>query len=383
MPKAKQAKLQSKELLYRPTWAEIDLSALTYNVGVVKNLIAKGVKILAALKADAYGHGAVMVAKHLVRCGVEYFGVATLKEAIELRDNGITAKILLLTQLLPVEFPSLLNYKVIPTIADVTIASRLNGFLKQRKKKLPVHIEIDTGMGRLGIWHDEALDSVAKISRLGQLIIEGIYTHFPCADSDEPLSRQQIKLFSNLNTKLSARGIQIPLQHAANSEAVMRFKDAQYTLVRPGIMMYGLYADMRSRRSFDLRPALSFKTKITFLKKISQGRSVSYGRTFIAKRDSTIATLPVGYADGYNRLLSNRAKVLVRGRRCPVTGRICMDHTMIDVTGVGAKVGDEVVLIGRQNGLEIRAEEIAQLCSTISYEAVCWISKRVPRIYIN
>ena len=373
----------SKQLAYRPTWAEIDLSAIEYNFKHVKNMVKDKVKVLVPVKADAYGHGAVEVAKRLIECGVDYFGVATVLEAIELRENKIKTPILLLSTFLPHEYQSIVKYKITPTIVDLDSADKLNQYLVKIGKKIAIHIKIDTGMGRLGVWHDDSREFIKRILRLKSLIIEGIYTHFPSADDDEKFTNLQIRAFDNLIEELDRDGIKIPLRHAANSEALMRYRHSHLNMVRPGLMIYGLYATLHSQRYLSLKPALSLKTKIAYLKDAPSGRSVSYGRTFIAERHSKIATLPIGYADGYNRMLSNRGYALVKGKRCPVVGRICMDHTMIDVTGIGAQIGDEVVLIGKQNNVDVSAERIAHQCLTISYEVVCWISKRVPRIYTD
>ncbi|MDD5617746.1 MAG: alanine racemase [Candidatus Omnitrophica bacterium] len=369
--------------LHRPTRAEVNLSAIEYNFKQVKKNIGNNARILVVVKADAYGHGAVKVAQRLKKCGAEYFGVATVLEAIELRENNIKKPILLLTACSENEFSVLINYNITPTIADIETAEFLNKKLNKLGKKMPVHIKIDTGMGRIGIWHKDSVDFIMKVSRLKNLILEGIYTHFPSADEDEEFTKLQIASFNRLIDDLENRGINIALRHAANSAGIVRYKDAHFSLVRPGLMLYGLYSDAEAKRFIKLKPAMSFKTAITYLKDVPAGRSISYGRTFITERETKIATLPVGYADGYNRILSNRAEVLIRGRRCPVIGRICMDHTMIDVTGIDAKLGDEAVLIGKQGNSEITTEEIAHLCSTISYEVVCWVSKRVPRIYIG
>ncbi|MBL7197245.1 MAG: alanine racemase [Candidatus Omnitrophica bacterium] len=369
--------------MYRPTWAEVSLSAIDYNFKQVKRKVKNQAKILAVIKADAYGHGAVRVAKRLERCGVEYFGVATVLEAIELRENKIDTSILILATFFPHEFPALIRYNITPTIADLKTAIYLNKKLNKLGRKMPIHIKIDTGMGRIGVWYKDSMSFIKSLSKLRNLILEGIYTHFPSADEDEKFTNSQITSFKRLINDLEKKNIFIPLRHMANSSAVIRHKHSYLNLVRPGLMIYGLYSDIRAKKFIKLKPAMSFKTKITYLKDVSAGRPISYGRTFITKKKTKIATLPVGYADGYNRLLSNRADVLVRCRRCPVIGRVCMDHIMIDITNVNAKLGDEVVLIGKQKSSEISAEEISYLCSTISYEVVCWISKRVPRIYVD
>ena len=369
--------------LFRPTWAEINLAAIAYNIKQVKKLAGNKVDILAVVKADAYGHGAIKVAQKLKKCGVEYFGVATIREAIDLRKNKINRPILVLSPAAPHELSALISYKITPTIADIKTAIYFNKKLRRLGKKIPVHIKIDTGMGRIGFWHKDALNCIKRLSKLNNVILEGIFTHFPSADDDEKFTNSQIALFQELNSNLERNGIIIALKHMANSIAVIRNKRSYLNLVRPGLMIYGLYSDTRQKRLIKLKPAMSFKTRITYLKEVGAGRSISYGRTFFTKKNMKIATLPVGYADGYNRLLSNKADVLIKGKRCPVVGRVCMDHTMVDVTKVNAKLGDEVVLIGKQGDSEISAEEISKICSTISYEVVCWVSKRVPRIYVD
>lgn len=372
---------KKKKQFFRPTWAEVDLSAIEYNFRQVQRLTRSKTKILVALKADAYGHGAIKVAERLARCGADYFGVATVQEAIELREHHIRTPVLLLTSASADDVDVFLKYTITPTVADRRTAIALNTLLQQRRKKMPVHLKIDTGMGRIGVWHKEAFDFVQCLWRLPHIVVEGIYTHLPSADEDERFTCAQLNVFRDFISALEERGIAISLKHVANSAALMRYPQSFFNLVRPGIMIYGLYADAHARRFIRLKPALSFKTRITYLKEVGAGRPISYGRTFTTKKHARIATLPVGYADGYNRLLSNRAAVLIEGKRCPVVGRVCMDHTMVDVTNTSAHVGSEVVLIGRQKGASIGAEEIATLCSTISYEVVCWISKRVPRLY--
>lgn len=374
-------KLLRKKIM-RPTWAEIDLSAIEYNFRQIKRMVGSKIDILAVIKADAYGHGAIRIAEKLKTCGVRYFGVATVDEAIELRKSKIVTPILLLSTVTSDELPTLIKYKITPTISDMRTAVYFNNKLKKSGKKIPVHLKIDTGMGRIGIWHKQAMSFIKRLSKLDNLILEGIYTHFPSAEDDVKFTNAQIASFKKLIEYLEKNNIFIPLKHMANSIAVMRHRRSYLNLVRPGLMVYGLYSDLKQKKFLRLKPAMSFKTRITYLKEVGAGRSISYGRTFITKAKARIATLPVGYADGYNRLLSNKAGVLVKGRRCPVVGRVCMDHTMIDVTKINAELGDEVVLMGRQKKSQISAEEIAQLCSTISYEVVCWVSKRVPRIYI-
>jgi len=247
-----------------------------------------------------------------------------------------------------------------------------------------VHIKIDTGMGRLGLWHEQAEDIIARIIRLSHLDIEGIYTHFPSADTDMRFTRKQVAIFEALLRRLKKKNISFPLAHAANSIAVGRISASFLTMVRPGIMLYGMYPDTRRHKDIALKPVLCFKTRVVYLKQVGAGRTISYGRTYTTKRKTTIATLPVGYADGYVRALSNKAKVLIRGKFFPVAGRICMDQTMVDVGSSSIiKIGDEVVLLGRQKGRTISAQELAAICRTIPYEITCWISSRVRRVFKN
>jgi len=369
--------------LHRPTWAEIDLSAIEHNFLKIKRAIGKNVKTLIVLKADAYGHGAVSLAKRLIKCGVDFFGLASIEEARLLRASKISKPILLLGVLGKGSFPELLKYRITPTITDIEVACQLNKYLRGAKKKLPVHIKIDTGMGRLGIWHKDFLRFIKTLDKLDNLFIEGIYTHLSSAETDRNFTNRQISLFKKSVKTLELQNIRPTYKHVANSAAVISFNNSYFNLVRPGLMIYGLFSDKYSERSFSLKPVMSFKTRIIYLKEFQKGCSISYGRTFVAKKRMTVAVLPVGYADGYNRLLSNRAHVLIRGKYCPVVGRVCMDHTMVDVSKVKAKLGDEVVIFGRQKNAEISVEEIASLCSTISYEITCWISHRVPRLYFH
>ncbi len=339
---------------------------------------------MAAVKANAYGHGLIEVSKKLVACGVDYLGVACLDEALVLRKNLIRKPILTLGPFLKGDVEVILQNAVTVTVSDLKMAETLDRAAGRAKKKARIHVKIDTGMGRIGVWYQEADDFILRLCALKNIVIEGLYTHFPSADSDEEFTRSQITAFCALVRKLEVKGIHIPFKHAANSMAVIGFKEAHFNLVRPGLALYGLHPKDELLDKIDLKPVLSFKTKIVYLKKVVKGRSISYGRTYITKKDMAIATLPVGYGDGYNRLLSNRGQVLVCGRRCPIVGVVCMDQTMVDASSVkSAGLEDEVVLIGSQGTEKIRAEEIARLCHTIPYEVVCWISPRVPRVYLN
>jgi len=368
---------------YRPTWAEIDLGAVKYNFNLVRKIVGKNTKILVAVKANAYGHGVLEVSKTLRSLGVNYLGVATVDEGIYLRRHGIKLPVLVLGSVLKYELRAAILNNLTLTVCDSTILKAIDAAAKAAKKKVRVHAKIDTGMGRIGVWHEEAEHFIKDIVKYGNLELEGIYTHFPSADEeDKTFTMRQIRNFEGLVDDLEKEGIKIPLVHAANSMGLMGYKDSHFNLVRPGIMIYGLYSDNKVRRHKVLRPAMSLKTKIVYLKHVPKGRSVSYGRTHYTKTDTLIATLPVGYADGYSRLLSNKAQVIIRGKKAPVVGIVCMDQTMVDVGHInGVKVGDEVILIGKSGKENISAEELAQMCGTISYEIVTGISSRVPRVH--
>ncbi len=372
-------------IFYRPTRVEVDLAALRFNLSKVKQLIGKDTKILAAVKADAYGHGMPEVSRALVDFGVDYLGVATSDEAITLRLSGIKIPVLIFGAIFKEEALPVISRGISQTVPSLEAARFLSATAGRLDKTARVHVKIDTGMGRLGVWHEEAVPFIKNIKRLKNLEIEGIYTHLPSADDeDESFTNRQLFCFNKLIEELENNNILIPLKHAANSMGVLRFKGSHLNLVRPGLMIYGLYSNTKTPRPVELKPALSFRTRIIYLKEIPKGRPISYGRTYVTSRKTKVATLPVGYGDGYPRFLSNRAHVLVRGKRAPVIGRVCMDQTMVDVTGIsGVRMRDDVVLIGPQERQAVTAEELADMGDTISYEIVCGISKRVPRRYKN
>ncbi|MCG2677962.1 alanine racemase [bacterium] len=370
----------------RPTWAEIDLGAIRHNLGQIKKLLGAGKplspKIMVVVKANAYGHGLIEVAKTLEKLDVHYLGVASLDEAVCLRREGIRLPILVLGTILPQEVDSALDYDVTLTVCSREVARTLNNKAKVLGKIVPVHIKIDTGMGRIGVWHQQAFDFVKKLAKLKNIRMEGIYTHFASASRDNFFTNYQLESFENLLKKLAQKNIQFTYRHAANSIALVDLKKSHFNLVRSGIIIYGIYPKRSFARILNLKAALSLKTRIVYLKEVPAGRSISYGRTFITEKTTRIATLPIGYADGYGRILSNRASVLVKGQRAPVVGKVTMDQTMVEVGHIkGVKVGDEVVLIGRQRQAQMRAEEIARVSKTIPYEIVCSITNRVPRSY--
>lgn len=366
---------------HRPTWAEVDLGAIEYNYRQVRRLVGKDIRIMAVVKANAYGHGTVEVARTLESAGVDYLGVATTDEAVRIRDHGIRTPVLVLGSVLPGEVAVAVEKDITLTLCGDGLLDAIRAATRGGPK-LKVHIKIDTGMGRVGIWHEEALDYVKRIAGENCMTIEGIYTHFSSAGRDDFFTNHQIEAFEKLIVDIEKAWIKIPLKHAANSIATVDFKRSHLNLVRPGLVIYGMYPKYTFPKLIKLKPALALKTKIVFIKDTPPGRSISYSRTYITQRHTRIATIPIGYADGYPRKLSNHGDVLIRGQRAKVVGKVTMDQTMIDVGHIkGARVGDEVVLIGKQGRDEIRAETLARTAESIAYEIICSISNRVPRIY--
>lgn len=366
---------------HRPTWAEVDLKAIEHNYRQVRKAVGGSIDVMAVVKANAYGHGTVEVSRVLESCGVNYFGVATTDEAVRIRDHGIKTPVLVLGSVLASEVDVAIE-------KDITLTLCGDELLDTARKaarggsKLKAHVKVDTGMGRVGVWHEDALEFVKKISLEKSISLEGIYTHFSSAGRDDFFTNHQIEVFEKLLVDIEKAWIKIPLKHAANSIATVDFKRSHLNLVRPGLIIYGMYPKHTFPKLIKLKPAMSLKTRIVFIKDTPPGRSISYGRTYITQKHTVIATLPIGYADGYSRKLSNHGEVLVRGQRAKVVGKVTMDQTMIDVGHIkGAKVGDEVVLIGCQGNDEIRAESLGRLAESIAYEVVCSISNRVPRIY--
>lgn len=364
---------------YRPTWAEVNLGYLEHNFKEVKSLLFRQTKVLVTVKADAYGHGLIAVAKRLAACNVDYLGVASIDEGIELRKAGIKTPILLLGLILKKDIGPLFTYRLIPTICDREMAFALNAKARAQKQRIPVHIKVDTGMGRIGVLPLAAFKLVAGIHKLKHIQIQGIFTHFAFADGNRDFTAQQINLFNKLVGDLKKAGIVIPLVHAANSIGLIRHPNSHFTMVRPGLVIYGL-APLKNL-SLNLKPVLSLKTRVIFIKRLGPGYGISYGLTYITKRNTSVVTLPVGYGDGYPRNLSNLGWVLIGGRRFRISGRICMDQIMVDVGNYKAKIGEEVVLIGRQGKQQVTAQELAELAGTISYEIVCGLGSRIPRIY--
>ncbi|HIE04712.1 MAG TPA: alanine racemase [Candidatus Latescibacteria bacterium] len=370
----------------RPTYIEIDLSAIRRNLEEVRQAVGPERRILAPVKANAYGHGMLQVARTALEAGASMLGVAYLDEAVALRQAGIGAPILIFGSELPENAPEIVHWGLRATLCTYELAKALSQAAVRLRRNAVVHVKVDTGMGRIGLKVEEIREFLSKVSELPGIVVEGIYTHFATADGsgDGEFALAQMEHFRRVVGQLRKEGMELPIAHAANSAAVLRFPSAHLDMVRPGIMLYGLEPFPGASYLADIRPAMSLKSRIVFLKEIPPGASVSYGRTFVAGKRTRIATVPIGYGDGYPRALSNRGKALVRGKRARIVGNICMDQLMLDVTHIeGVRVGDEVVLIGGQGDERITAEELASLAGTINYEIVTSLNGRIPRIYKN
>jgi alanine racemase len=367
----------------RPTVAEIDLGALTFNYRQIRKKLPIGVKILGVVKADAYGHGAIPVSRKLEESGVEYLGVAMSDEGVQLREGGIKTPILLLGGTYREDVDRVFQFRLTPVVFQRESLRLLSGAAESRKKKVKVHAKVDTGMGRLGVSLSLWPAFLREIKRFPNIEVEGILSHYSMADEiDDPYTERQWGTFQKAVAIAESMGIHARYKHISNSAGLTAFPSRSGNLVRPGIILYGSYPVPEFRKLIKLKPVMTLKTRIGLLKQVPAGERISYGGTYVTKMESRIATLPIGYADGYNRKLSNQGQVLIRGRRAPVVGRVCMDYIIADVTGIpGVSPGDEAVLMGRQGREEITAEEIGEWIETISYEVFCLVGKRVPRVY--
>jgi len=370
----------------RPAWVEINLDYIAQNVSRFRHLIGPMTQIMAVVKADGYGHGAVAVAETALKSGASSLAVAFVEEAISLRKAGIDVPILLLGYTDPVHFSSLIEYKLTPTVFGFEAAINFSRKAQEHNVKIPLHIKIDTGMGRIGLLPEEAVEVISRITLLPGLLTEGVFTHFAAAEEkDEAYTSGQLKLFNRVLERCHEKGITFPLVHAANSAASINHPSARYNLIRLGLSMYGYYPSSElERKGLQLFPALTFKSRVVLVKKVPPGTAISYGCTYHTTGEALIATIPVGYADGYSRLQSNRGQILIRGQRAPVVGNVCMDHFMADVTHIpGVRFNDEVVLYGRQGNELVSIEEAAEKIGTINYELLCAVNKRVPRFYFK
>ncbi|MBU5488975.1 alanine racemase [Clostridium sp. MSJ-8] len=372
--------------MLRPVWAEIDLDALAYNVRNIKKLIGDK-EMVAVVKADAYGHGAIDIVETLQKNGVSRLAVAVITEAIELRKSGVDIPIMILGYTPSDYGEELIKYDIEQTVYDLEYAKRLSEIAEKLNKKAKIHIAVDTGMGRIGFYPNEkSVEDVVEISKLNNIEIEGMFTHYATADEeDKTYTYHQFELYNKFNKSLEDKGVIIPFKHTSNSGAIMDLPETYLDGVRAGIILYGYYpSDEVNKEVLPLKPILTLKTKVSHVKKMDKDMYVSYGRTFKTERESIIATIPIGYADGYSRNLSGKVKVIINGKFAKVVGRICMDQCMIDVTDIDdVKVGDEVILIGEDNGIKYNADDMAKDLGTINYEVLCMIKQRIPRLYIK
>ncbi len=367
----------------RPTFAFIDTEAIRYNYLELKKRLEPEVRVMAVVKANAYGHGGVEVARALEGAGCGFFGVAIPGEGVRLREAGVNSPVLILGGVFPGQVESLFDYDLTPVICAQEDARLLNEAASKKGVMKKVHLKIDTGMGRLGIRTEAVEGFLDRLKSLKALTLEGVLSHFVESDSpDRGFSSSQVSAFKETVEKIKKRGFDPEFIHMANSAAVITMPGSRFNMVRTGIMLYGSYPERSLAEKIRLKPAMQIKTRILQVKTLPAGSPVSYGRTFVTKRESRIATLPIGYGDGLPRRLSGTGSVIVRGRRAPLVGLICMDLAMCDITDIeGAGTGDEVVVLGAQGRETITAEEIAEKTGTISYEIFCNISERVRRVY--
>ena len=370
----------------RPTWAEIDLGAVASNFHIVKERVGPDVKVMAVVKANAYGHGALECARRLEREGADWFGVALPEEGIELREAGITHPILCLAGFWKGQAAACLQHKLVPSVYRLDMIDAIDSAARERGEVADVHVKVDTGMGRLGVRFDEVPDFINGLARFKNIRVDGVMTHFAAADEPScgPLTHDQIERFERAVAAFRARGYEPTYRHIANSAGIFGHPTAWGNMVRPGGVLYGLWRDILAPadRNQKFQPVMSLHSRITLLKWVPPGETVGYGCTFEASSKTLVATIPVGYHDGYMRALSNRGHAIIRGVSATVIGRISMDLTLIDVTNVpGVQLEDEVILMGQAGGHTITAEDLARTAGTLSYEVTCGISERVPRVY--
>lgn len=366
-------------MILRDVYAEINLDAIRHNFIEIRRRINPTSKLCVVVKANAYGHGAIEVSKVAVECGADFLAVATVDEGIELRRAGFTLPIIILG-LVPYDAASaVVDNDLTQAVADLTLAEKISAAAVRLCKSAKVHLKVETGMGRIGVNPDKAVALAAQISKLPNVELEGMFSHFADADSlDRTFTNQQIEIFKDTASQIRRAGIDIKILHLGESASVLDIPAAHFDMVRSGIINYGLYPSDDVRKTIELRPAMKLVAHIVYLKRISAGVSIGYGREFVAKRDSLIATLPLGYADGYIRAYKG-FHVDIGGKLAPIAGRVCMDQTMIDVTDIdGVKVGDEVILFGSD---AVTIDDAAKHLKTINYEITCLVSARVPRVF--
>lgn len=364
--------------------ADVDLDAIHHNLSLAKSVINKDTQLMAVIKADGYGHGANQIAKYCDDV-IDRYAVAIPEEGIDLRKAGFTKPINLLGYTHPTQYEDVINYDLIPAIFTLDMAKTLSQKALSMNKTVKIHIKLDTGMSRIGFADTEkSVDVIKEISLLPNLEVDGIFSHFARADEkDKSVARSQFEIFTNFVNKLKSKGLKIPNCHISNSAAIMELSDMNLQIVRSGIITYGLYpSEEMDKENFKIIPAMELKSQVSFVKTLKAGTPVGYGGTYVTDKETVIATIPVGYADGYPRSLSNKGRVIIKGQSAPIVGRVCMDQFMVDVTCIeGVKQGDEVTLMGKEGEEFISCEELSGLAGSFNYEFVCDISKRVPRVY--
>lgn len=367
----------------RPAWVEVDLSAIAHNVSWLKSRTPAGTRFMAVVKADAYGHGAVEVSRAALAAGADRLGVATVEEAIALREAGVRHPLQLLSEPPAEAVELLVQYEIVTTIATREFATSLGRAALRAEKQAAFHLKVDTGMNRIGVRAEEAGEFAASLRDVPGLVFEGMFTHFATADvpGDWEFGRQ-MRRFSDAVLDISAEWVRPPIVHAANSAATILHPETHLDMVRCGIALYGLHPSPATYGIADLKPAMTVKARVSFVKRIGLGEGVSYGLTWHAGGPTTIATIPLGYADGVHRVLSNKMSVLLRGKRCPQVGRVCMDQLMVEVPGGDVQQGDEVVLVGAQGSDRIGMDEVAELAGTINYEIASDLALRLPRFHL-
>ena len=362
------------------TWAEVDLDALAANIGSYRRHVGKGVEIIAVVKANGYGHGAVMVSRAALAVGAARLGVHRLEEGIELRQAGINCPILIMGYTPVANAPLVVAHNLTATVTTREFIEALDA---RAETPIPVHIKVDSGMGRFGLLPGEAADFTAGLSDLRSIKIEGIFTHFATADAlDQSYMRRQLATFKGVLAELESRGLKIPMRHACNSGAAMILPEAHFEAVRPGLSLYGMVPSSEWSPPFALQPVLSLKSRVVRLRTLAAGSGIGYGRTYVVKEPTRVALLPVGYGDGYHRLISGRGAVLLQGKRAPILGRVSMDQIVVDVSAIpGVQIEEEAILLGGEGDTAISAEEIAGWAQTINYEVTTSILPRVARLY--
>lgn len=368
---------------YRPTRAEIDLSAVRHNVAAMGEHVAEGVERLAVVKANAYGHGDLEVARACLAAGATRLGVALVEEGVRLRDAGIDAPVLVLVEPPPAAAAAVVANELTASVSTIEVARALGDAASSAGRRTLVHACVDTGMHREGVAFERALEFVQGVVNLPGLELEGLWSHFAVGEQEaHPFTEGQVERFADLCQSVAARGIDIPVRHLSSSGGIVLYPAAHFQMVRMGIMIYGLYPHVAIAGRIDLRAAMRLVSEVGLVRRVPAGEGVSYGLTYVPERDTTIATVPIGYADGYPRLLSSRGEVLVRGRRRRIAGRVTMDQIMIDCGDDEVAGGDEVVLLGSQGEEEITADELAEHIGTINYEIVSAVGARVPRRFL-